>query len=204
MKVAFSITALIAAVSAQSSQGYNVTSKPFQLLLHGNFSGVVNVCDVGANLRSLPTFCFYGNSVNLEPTDRTTFNLNSTIDAVAPSNRTDLGIPGILSWYQPIGNRGPPFPTALYFEHGDFDGFGNDDWTPIMRSDGSYRMKPDLFAFNNQDELVVFNSAETKRWFLCWHNFSGYQYNILVYGVGVGKPANPPCVPVGTIKRIFN
>lgn len=207
MKIAFPITAIIAAVTAQSSKGYNITSKPFQLLLHGNFSGVVNICDVGANLRSLPTFCFYDNSgtiTNREPTPWSTFNLNSTTGAQAPSNRTDPGIPGILSWFQPLSNnRGPPFPTALYFEHGDFDGFGYDDWTPIMRPDGSYRMKPDLFAFNDQDELIVLDYAETKRWFLCWHNFSGYQYNLLVYGVGVGKPGNPPCAAVGGIKRIF-
>jgi hypothetical protein len=209
MKALFSIIALIAVVSAQNSKGYNITSKPFQLMVHGDISGPLHICDVGANLRNYVSFCFYNNTdIFVEPvsppTPSDTFNFNSSIDAQALPDRGNSSLPGIITWFWPVHNgQYPPIPSALYFENGGFDGFGADDATPRFQYDGPWSNTPQLFTFDAQDELIVLNSVPTKKWFLCWHNFSGLQSNMLVFGVGVGKPENKPCVAVGGVKRKF-
>ncbi|KAF2818064.1 hypothetical protein CC86DRAFT_376035 [Ophiobolus disseminans] len=203
MKVAFSIAALIAAVSAQP---YNVTSKPFQLLARGNFSGPIRVCDLPAyNERRYQVLCVWPDALSEKPDGGNTFNLNSTTGAEAPSNRTDLGTPGILHWWH-SGTNSYPYHETLSFLDGQFEGFGREDSTPFMRpdSDRGPSWTASLIAFNKQDELVVLNYPETKRWFYCPQNLRrGFRDLLLVYGIGAGKPENGPCTAIDGIKRVF-
>lgn len=204
MGVALFIATLLAAVSAQNSTGYDITSTPFQLFLHGNANGTVDLCDVGANLRSLVCFCFYNNTSPSAPGTFNTFNFNSSADAQPPADRVNSSMPGILTWMRPVHNgQYPPIPHALYFQNNGFAGFGDDNASPVMLPDGPWRMTPQTIAFDDQNELVVPGSAENKKWYMCKQNFSGYQYIMLGYGVRKGKPDTTTCVDIGGIKRVF-
>ena len=203
MKATLTTTALIAAVVAQD---YNVTSRPFQLVLHGDVSGTVDACDLGRfgpPNRSLVSFCYY--ELSGDPSPYTTFNFNTTSSAQAPVNRTDVGIPGLLTWFQP--NRDyPPIPAFLGFTNG-FEWGGEGDLAPIVQP--VVRVPApivgrQLVTFNDQDELVVPDSEGTKKWFVCQHKFGGaYTYRMVIWGAGTGGKGDPPCVAADGMKRVF-
>lgn len=208
MKPSFPIAALVGAASAQESF-YNITSKPFQLVLtsaDGSINDTVSACHTGAALESLCVS--HSNSTSKpDPTPYSTFNFNTSIYSQAPTNHTDLGLPGILTWFLPVSNIGP-VPSSVYFNYDP----ATDSAVPILQP-GSDR--PQILAFNDQDELIVQGYVQwtanpptygetygLKRWYACQTYFSGYQYENLVWGLGAGKPENPTCVPVG-VKRVF-
>jgi hypothetical protein len=191
MKTSLSIASLIAAASAQSF--YNITSKPFQLLLTSE-DGSIN--DTVSNTTSKPN-----------PTEYSTFNFNSSIYAQAPPNNVSLGTPGILTWFLPVGNIGP-VPSSLYFNYDP----STDIAVPILETGSD---NPQQLAFNDQDELIVQSYIDwtadpptagepygLKRWYACRTYFLGYQYENLAWGLGAAKPENPTCVAVG-VKRVY-
>jgi hypothetical protein len=207
MKTAFSIASLIAAASAQGF--YNITSKPFQLLLtseDGTINDTISACHTGAALESL---CLSNSNTTSkpEPTQYSTFNFNSSVYAQAPPNDIALGVPGILTWFLPVGNIGP-VPSSVYFNYDPSTNIA----VPIIETGDS---NPQLFAFNDQDELIVQSyidwtadppkAGETyalKRWYACKTYFAGYQYENLAWSLGALEPENPTCVAVN-VKRVY-
>jgi hypothetical protein len=205
MKTAFSIAALAGAASAQI---YNITSKPFQILLtsaDGSINDTVSACHTGAALESL---CLSNSNSTSKPnpTPYSTFNFNTTSTAEAPVNHTELGVPGILTWFLPAGNYGP-VPSAAQF----FYDATTDIAVPILETGSSGQ----LLAFDDKDELLVQGYVQwtanpptygeiygLKRWYACTTYFEGYQYENLVWGLGEGKPEDPTCVAVD-VKRVF-
>ncbi|KAF2036728.1 hypothetical protein EK21DRAFT_106045 [Setomelanomma holmii] len=208
MKTTLPVLTLAAAASAQNSY-YNITSKPFQLVLtsaDGSISDTVSACHTGAGLESL---CLSNSNTTSKPapTNYDTFNFNSSIYSQAPTNHTDLGVPGILTWFLPTANAGN-VPSSVYFNYDP----STDSAVPIMIS-GSDR--PQALAFNDQDELIVQSYVDwtadppkagdvvgLKRWYACQTYFAGYQYENLVWGLGDHEPENPTCVAVD-VKRVF-
>jgi len=206
MKTASCIAALVSAVAAQDSY-YNITSKPFQLVLTSADSSIndtVSTCHVGAALESL---CLSNsNSTSKpDPTPFSTFNFNTSIYSQAPS--PSLGVPGILTWFLPTANAGL-IPSSVYFNYDP----STDSATPILQPGSS---QPQTLAFNDEDELIVQayinwttnppSAGPTyglKRWYACRTYFASYQYNNLVWGLGAEKPENPTCVAV-SVKRVF-
>jgi hypothetical protein len=208
MKTTLTLIALATAASAQDPY-YNITSKPFQLVLtsaDGSISDTVSACHTGAALESL---CLSNSNSTSKPDPTTydTFNFNTSIYSQAPTNHTDLGVPGILTWFLPASNIGP-VPSSVYFNYDP----STDSAVPIL-TPGSDR--PQLLSFNDQDELTVQSYVQwtanppkageqvgLKRWYACKTYFAGYQYENLVWGLGNHKPENPTCVAVD-VKRVF-
>jgi hypothetical protein len=208
MKTTLAIASLIAAASAQESF-YNITSKPFQLLLtseDGTINDTVTACHTGAAIESL---CLSNSNTTSKPnpTEYSTFNFNSSIYAQAPSNDVSLGVPGILTWFLPVSNYGP-VPSSLYFNYDP----STDIAVPILETGSA---NPQQLAFNDQDELIVQSYINwtadpptggvpygLKRWYACRTYFAGYQYENLAWSLGAAKPENPTCVAVG-VKRVF-
>ncbi|KAH7068715.1 hypothetical protein FB567DRAFT_248968 [Paraphoma chrysanthemicola] len=208
MKTTLTLTALAAAAAAQDSY-YNITSKPFQLVLtsaDGSIDDTVSACHTGAGLESL---CLSNsNSTSKpDPTYYDTFNFNTSIYYQPPSNDPDLGVPGILTWFLPTANAGS-VPSSVYFSYDP----ATDSTVPIIRPGST---EAQTLAFNSQDELIVQSYVDwaanpptgtqttgLKRWYACRTYFSGYQYDNLVWGLGNHKPENPTCVAVN-VKRVF-
>jgi hypothetical protein len=204
MKIAFSIVFMVAAVKAQ----YNITSKPFQLVLtseDGTINDTVSACHTGAALESL---CLSNsNSTSKpDPTPYSTFNFNTSIYSQEPVNHTELGKPGILTWFLPVNGYGM-VPSAANFYYDPT----TDIAVPILETGSSGTQ----LAFDDQDELLVQgyiqwcanppNYGETyglKRWYACRTYYSGYQYVNLAWALGPNKPENPTCVKVD-VKRVF-
>jgi hypothetical protein len=209
MKTIFSIASLIAAASAQDLF-YNITSKPFQLVLtseDGTNNDTVSACHTGAALESL---CLSNSNTTSKPnpTPYSTFNFNTSIYAQAPSNDVSLGVPGILTWFLPVSNIGP-VPSAAYFNYDP----ATDIAVPILET--GYGSGATMLAFNDQDELIVQsyidwtaspptggNPYGLKRWYACTTYYAGYQYDNLAWGLGPNKPENPTCVAVD-VKRVY-
>jgi hypothetical protein len=205
MKTTFSIAALVATASAQY---YNITSKPFQLLLtstDGSINDTVSACHTGAALESL---CLSNsNSTSKpDPTPYSTFNFNTSSNSQAPVNHTDLGVPGILTWFLPSGNYGP-VPSAVHFNYDPT----TDIAVPILETGENGQM----LAFDDQDELLVQGYVQwtanpptygetygLKKWYACKTYYAGYQYENLVWSLAASKPENPTCVAV-EVKRVF-
>ena len=205
MKTTITAAALIAVASAQ----YNITSKPFQLLLtseDGTTNDTVSACHTGAALESL---CLSNSNTTSkpDPTPYDTFNFNTTISSQPPVNHTELGVEGILTWTLPVTNYGP-VPSSVFFNYDP----STDSAVPILTTGSS---NPQRFSFNDQDELIVQSYIDwtadpptyagpygLKRWFACKTYYAGYQYENLVWGLGAGKPENPTCVAVN-VKRVF-
>jgi hypothetical protein len=203
MKTTLSIASLIAAATAQSF--YNITSKPFQLLLtseDGKINNTVSACHTGAGIES---FCLLNSTQTSK--EYSTFNFNSSIYAQAPSNNPSLGVPGILTWFLPVSNYGP-VPSSAYFNYDPSTNIA----VPILQTGSS---NPQPLAFNDRDELIFQSYIDwtadppkevepygLKRWYACTTLFLGYEYNNLAWGLGAGKPDDPTCVKVD-VKRVW-
>jgi hypothetical protein len=201
MKTTFFIASLVAAASAQDF--YNITSKPFQLLLtseNGTINSTVSACHTGAAIES---FCLLNS--NETSADSSTFNFNSSIYAQAPPNNPSLGVPGILTWFLPVGNIGPVPSSAT---------FSNDPSTnlvvPLLEPGSS---NAQTLAFNDKDELILQSYIDwtanppkavdpygLKRWYACRTLYLGYEYENLAWGLGTAKPDNPTCVAVNVTR----
>jgi hypothetical protein len=208
MKTALPIVALITAASAQEPY-YNITSKPFQLVLtsaDGGVNDTVSACHTGAALESL---CLSNSNTTSKPnpTPYDTFNFNTSSYSQAPVNNTSLGVPGILTWFLPASNIGS-IPSSVFFNYNPT----TDSALPIL---GPGSDRPQLLSFNDQDELIVQGYVKwtanpptygetygLKRWYACKTYYASYQYENLVWGLSAGKPENPTCVEVN-VKRVF-
>jgi hypothetical protein len=206
MKTPASIAALIATASAQY---YNVSSAGFQLVLDshdGTINDTVSACHTGAALESL---CLSNSNTTSKPnpTPYDTFYFNTTSNPYVPVNHTELGAQGILTWFLPVSNYGP-VPSSVYF---DYDPSTNSA-TPILTTGSS---QPQILAFNEFDELLVQSYVDwtadppkydgpvgLQRWYACKTYYAGYQYENLVWGLGIAAPDNPTCVAV-TVTRKF-
>jgi hypothetical protein len=204
MKTTLSIAILVAAASAQ----YNITSKPFQLVLtseDGSINDTVSACHTGAALESL---CLSNSNTTSKPnpTPYTTFNFNTSIYSQAPVNHTELGKTGLLTWFLPVSNYGP-VPSSAVFTYDPT----TDIAVPILETGSSGTQ----LAFDDQDELLVQGYVQwtanpptygetygLKRWYACKTYYAGYQYENLAWGIGPNKPENPTCVKVD-VKRVF-
>jgi hypothetical protein len=197
MKTIFSIASLVAAASAQSF--YNITSKPFQLLLtseDGTINNTVSACHTGAGMES---FCLLNSTETSK--ESSTFNFNSSIYAQAPSNDPSLGVPGILTWFLPASNLGP-VPSSAYFSNDPSTNLA----VPILQTGSS---NPQLLAFNDCDELILQSYIDwtanppkevepygLNRWYACKTLLLGYEYDNLAWGLGAEIPDDPTCVKV--------
>jgi hypothetical protein len=206
MKTTFAVMALAAAVNAQF---WNITSPPFQLVLHsenGTINDTLSACHTGAAIESL---CLSNSNTTSKPNPSpyATFNFNTSSYAQPPVNHTELGTPGILTWDLPVSNYGI-VPSSVRF----FYDPSTNSAIPILETGDT---NSQLLSFNNQDELIVQSSVnwtanpptytETyglRRWFACKTYFSGYQYENLVWGLGPENPQNPTCLPV-VVRRVY-
>jgi hypothetical protein len=205
MKTTFPAVALLATANAQY---YNITSKPFQLVLTSStdsINGTLSACHTGAALESLCVLPS-NTSATPEPTYYNTFNFNTSSFSEAPPSNASLGAPGILTWDLPTNNAN--VPSSVYFSYDP----STNSAIPIF-SPGSD--SPQILAFDSGGELIVQGYVDwtadpptggdvygLKRWYVCKTYFSGYQYTNLVWGLGAAKPENPTCVAVG-VKRVF-
>lgn len=205
MKTALSIAALLASASAQY---YNISSNPFQIVLtsdNGCINDTVSACHTGAAIESL---CLSNSNTTSKrsPIPYSTFGFNTSVYS-QPSNDTNLGTPGIVTWSLPTSNAGN-ISSSLEFSYDPTTNVA----LPLLFP-GSDR--PQILAFDGNDELLVQGyieyttnppSAGTpkayKRWYACRTYYSGYQYENLVWGLGPQAPENPTCVGV-TVKRVF-
>lgn len=206
MKITLPLVALIATASAQY---YNISSKPFQLVVEsadGSLKDTLSTCHTGAALESL---CL-SNGVSTSktaPIAPASFNFNTSLYMQAPVNHTDLGVPGILTWDLPVSSLGP-IPSSVFFNYDPSTNIA----VPILRPGDT---NPQILAFNDKDELIVQGYVDwtanpptygetygLKRWFACQTYYASYQYENLAWGLGAGKPENPTCVAVN-VKRVF-
>ncbi|CZS97688.1 related to heatshock protein Hsp150 [Rhynchosporium agropyri] len=194
------LTSCLALATGISAQYYNVTSKPFQLILQSsnrtlNGKGLF-ACHEGAGIEGL---CV-GTSGPSSTSD--TYNFNTTYQ-----QQTNQGLPGqtgLVTWLLRGGNFNvssslqlAPSPTSdvavpLFFP-GDqgFSGYGFDK-------------KDKLFVAGYLDNTVsppVYKAQAYYRWYACITN-AGYTYQTLAWAVGSGKPENPSCEKVD-VKRVF-
>lgn len=203
MKATLPTAALIASTSAQY---YNITSKPFELVVtsdDGCINDTVSACHVGAALESL---CLSNSTTISKPEFEpySTFNFNTTIYTPAATNPS-LGQQGILTFNLPAK---PVIPSSASFNYDPT----TDIAVPIL---GPGDQGAQQFSFDDKDELLIQgyidwaanppkagNFTAYKRWYACTTYFAGYQYNNLAFGLGKHKPEDPTCVKV-SVKRVF-
>jgi hypothetical protein len=204
MRTSSVLTALVAAANAQDSY-YNITSKPFQLVLYspdGSYKDTLSACHTGAALESL---CLSNSNTTSkpDPTPYSTFNFNTSIYIQPPADAS-LGVLGIVTWILPAL---PPIHSSLNF----FFDSTTDLTLPIIEPGSSNH----LFAFDSSDEMTVQGYVHwdtnpptpgptygLKRWYACKTYYSGYQYENLAWAMGPREPENPTCEKV-TVKRVF-
>ena len=204
MKTTLSFVALYATAHAQF---YNITSKPFQILLtstDGSINDTVSACHVGAALESL---CLSNSNSTSKPnpTPYSTFNFNTSI-YTQPSTDPAIGTQGILTWTLPTNSGDIPSSVSLNYDP------TTNSVLPILYPGSNI---PQILGFDSSDELVIQGYIEFtsdgpkagtpkpyKRWYACKTYYTGYQYEALVWGLGAAKPENPTCVPV-SVKRVF-
>jgi hypothetical protein len=204
MRATLPTAALIASTNAQY---YNITSKPFQLVVtsaDGGINDTLSACHVGAALESL---CLSNSTTISKPEFEpySTFNFNTTI-YTQPATDPSLGIQGILTFNLPAGQ--PPIPSSASFNYDPT----TDIAVPIL---GPGDQNAQQLSFDDKDELLIQgyidwaanppkagNFTAFKRWYACTTYFSGYEYDNLAWGLGKHEPEDPTCVKV-TVKRVF-
>lgn len=195
--------------AAQSSEPYyNITSAPFHLLItsaNGSIDTTSGACHTGAALESL---CLSDSNTTSkpDPIQGAVFYFNTSIYSQEPA--PGLGTPGILTWFLPAGNLGL-VPSSVFFSYDPT----TDIALPILIPGSD---QPQSLAFDEDNRLAVQGyidytanppngSAGVKdyyRWFACRTYYAGYQYEILAWGLGPGKPENPSCIAVN-VTRAF-
>ncbi|KAH8730855.1 hypothetical protein GQ44DRAFT_699981 [Phaeosphaeriaceae sp. PMI808] len=208
MKYLLLIPTLAVATSTQESF-YNITSKPFKLAVassDGSISDTLSACHTGAAYESL---CLSNSNSTSKPNPLTysIFNFNNSIYSQAPAGHTELGVPGILTWFLETGNAGF-IPSSVFFNYDPT----TDLAVPILRPGSD---EPQMLAFDAQDRLIIQGYVDWKAdppkstepyglmmWYACKTYFAGYQYVNLAWGLGAKEPENPTCVSV-SVKREF-
>lgn len=196
----------LAVASVTSAQYYNITSAPFYLVVtsdDGSINDTLTACHTGAALESL---CL-SNSKTLSkpnPSSPAVFNFNTSIYSQPPA--PSFGTPGILTW---ILRSNPSIPSSVFFNYDPT----TDIAVPIL---GPGDSNAQSLAFDAKDQLTVQgyvdwsvnppngtgNWKEYYRWYACNTDYAGYQYEVLAWGLGPGKPENPSCVAVKAM-RVF-
>lgn len=205
--LALSLAAAIVATAQDSEPYYNITSKPFQLVVSsedGKIQDTLSACHTGAALESL---CLSNSNTTSKPNpgDASVFNFNTSIYSQAPE--PNFGVPGILTWFLTSANIGS-IPSSVYFSYDPT----TDTALPIIRTGDS---EPQSLAFDSKDLLTVQgyidysasppngtgNWKEYYRWYACETYFAAYQYETLAWGLGPNKPENPSCVAVNVTRK---
>lgn len=209
MKASFVSLSLAAAAiaSAQESTAsepyYNVTSKPFHLVVksdNGSVSDTLSACHVGAALESL-CLSNANSSSNTVPLPASDFYFNTSADAQAPG--ASLGVPGILTWELQTSTSNVSSSAA--FEYDPTSTLA----LPLLKPGSD---NPTTFAFDCANELAVqaFVRADNGtgayeqlyRWYACETYYGSYQYVNLAWVLGSDEPENPTCVAVN-VTRVF-
>ncbi|EUC43840.1 hypothetical protein COCMIDRAFT_38275 [Bipolaris oryzae ATCC 44560] len=189
--------------SQASEPFYNITSKPFHLVVQsedGKVNDTLSACHVGAALESL---CLSNGNFGSSPTPipGAEFYFNTSIYSSAPDE--SLGVPGILTWILPTNAL--DVPSSAAFQYDPVSSLA----VPII-SPGSDN--PTLVTFDSQDDLTIQayvrgtngtgNYEQFYRWYACETFYGSYNYKNLAWNLGSGKPENPSCVAVN-VTRVF-
>lgn len=192
--------ALAASVSAQDNY-YNVSSRPFHLVLESAKNktlngGTLTTCHEGAAIEGL---CL---SLNKDVSQSQTFTFNTSIyDTSAP---TDIGKTGVLAYTLPAGNE--PIPSALTLSANPVSNvavplfFPGDDNAVQLAFDKNNHLNIQGYV----DDTVYPPATGTKayyRWYIC-NTQAGYAYTTLAWVYGNKAPENPTCRKVD-VKRVF-
>lgn len=199
---------LAAATIVAAQDYYNITSRPFNLVItskNGTINDTLGACHTGAALESL---CLSNSNTTSKPNSSpaAVFNFNTSIYSQAPA--PSLGVPGILTWSLQTANIGN-ISSSVYFNYDPT----TDIAVPILNAGSS---NPQQLAFDANDKLTVQgyidwtasppngtgNWKEYHRWYACDTYFAAYQYFNLAWGLGPGTPENPSCVAVD-VTRVF-
>lgn len=190
--------------SQSSEPYYNITSKPFYLVVtsdDGTVNSTLSACHVGAALESL---CLSSAKAGDSPAElpATTFQFNTSIYSQAPD--PSLGVPGILTWTLQTSTLNVSSSAAFNYD------ITSNLAVPIL-SPGSDQ--PTLVAFDSCDDLAIQAYVPGKndtqgvtkafnRWYACNTTYTSYTYNNLAWGLGKGAPDNESCVKVN-VMRVF-
>jgi hypothetical protein len=189
--------------SQVSEPYYNITSKPFHLVVQsddGKVNDTLSACHVGAALESL---CLSNAKTgsSSSPIPAAEFYFNTSVYSQAPE--PSLAVAGILTWVLQTSTL--DVPSSVAFQYDPTSALA----IPIL-SPGSDN--PTLVAFDSQDDLTVQayvpasngtgNYEQFYRWYACDTFYSSYNYENLAWSLGSGKPENPSCVAVN-VTRVF-
>lgn len=201
MKTTILAAAVSLATSVSAQNYYNISSKPFHLVLESAKNKTLNgatlsPCHEGAAIEGL---CLSLNK-DLSQAQLYTFN-TSFYDTSAP---TDIGKPGVLVYTLPVGNM--PVPSALTLNANAVSNVAVPLFFP-----GSDNAEQVAFDKNNHlniqgyiDDTVYPPATGTKayyRWYIC-NTQAGYAYTTLAWVYGNKAPENPTCRKVD-VKRVF-
>jgi hypothetical protein len=224
MKTTF-LTSLLAfattSVFAQSGY-YNVTSKPFSLIVKSSNKTLdgtaLYACHEGAASKSTPFLlsphpslthntveglCIGPKFDKKQISSSNTFNFNTSTYDENPTNQA--GKQGLLTWLLIGGNfqvssaaRLSYDPTSnvalpLFFP-------GDDDVTQFGfdRNNKLY-----IRGYNDDTKVPIDVTGKTKdyyRWYICVTRY-GYTYTTLAWTLGNGVPQNPTCQKVDVVRR---
>jgi len=203
MKSTIIAAAITLATSVSAQNYYNITSKPFHLVLESAKNKTLNgatlfPCHEGAAIEGL---CL---STSKDVSQSPLYNFNTSVyDTSAP---TDIGKTGILTYNLP-GGGSATYPSSLQLNVNPTTNVGvplffpGDDDAVELAFDKNNHMNIQGYIDDTVYPPATGKVQAYYRWYIC-DTQAGYAYTTLAWVYGNKGPENPTCRKVD-VKRVF-